>query len=44
MFAGVAAIAQSAEPVRVPPPVGLLRGPVPGKGPLPHRACHYVPA
>ncbi len=42
--AGSAALAQSAEPVRVPPPAGLLRSSVPGEGSLPHRAGHHVSA
>jgi hypothetical protein len=42
LTAGPAAVAQSAEPVRVPPPAGLLCGPVPGEGSLTHRARHHV--
>ena len=42
-IAGVDAATQGAVAQYVPPPAGLLRGPVPGEGPLPHRAGHLLP-
>ena len=42
-FLGADATAQGALPLYVSPTAGLLRGPVPGEGPLPHRAGHLQP-
>ena len=44
LLQGPVAAAQGAQPVRLPPPAGLLCGPVPREGPLAHWAGHYVAA
>ena len=43
-LSGADASAQGALSLDVSPTAGLLRGPVPGEGSLPHRASHLQPA